>query len=141
MDLEHVLHQSALTEANFHSPVKLREVVAAAKALERALKTDLDPTLMKLKAVQEQRRRCEKWKDKFSKNVNRYLMNMINHVGNDTDNLESGLGNQSVELKLSRRQRQAFFVRFLQLFFYFGEDFIMKFYGGEVLALAEFSIR
>ena len=32
------------------------------------------------------------------------LMNMIIHLGNDTDTLESGMGNQSADLKLSRRQ-------------------------------------
>ena len=31
-------------------------------------------------------------------------MNMIIHLGNDTDTLESGMGNQSADLKLSRRQ-------------------------------------
>ena len=59
---------------------------------------------MKLKAVQDQRKRCDKWKHKFSKVIKQDLMNMIIHVGNDTDNLESGLGNQSADLKLSRRQ-------------------------------------
>ena len=106
MDLP-LKYQTALTEApaDFNQTHKLREAVEAAKALEKAINAEIDPLLWKLKAVKDQRKRCEKWRDKFSKAITRHLTNIIVHVGNDTDNLESSMGNQhEAELKLNRRR-------------------------------------
>jgi len=98
-------YQQALTEApaDFNQPHKLREAIEAANVLERALTVDIDPALMKLQAVQDQRKLCEKFRNRFSKAVSRHLTNLIVHVGNDTDNLEAS-HNPAVELKLSRRR-------------------------------------
>ena len=98
-------HQQALTEApaDFNQPHKLREAIDAANVLERALTIEIDPALMKLQAVQDQRKLCEKFRSRFSKAVSRHLTNLIVHVGNDTDNLEAS-HNPAVELKLSRRR-------------------------------------
>jgi len=98
-------YQQALTEApaDFNQPHKLREAIEAANVLERALTVDIDPSLMKLQAVQDQRKLCEKFRNRFSKAVSRHLTNLIVHVGNDTDNLEAS-HNPAVELKLSRRR-------------------------------------
>ena len=111
--LEHIVeqldlpyqYQQSLTEApaDFNQPHKLREAVEAAKVLERALTVDIEPALMKLQAVQDQRKLCEKFRTRFSKAVSRHLTNLIVHVGNDTDNLEAS-HNPAVELKLSRRR-------------------------------------
>lgn len=93
-------HQQALTEApaDFNQPQRLREAVEAALALEKALTADIDPALMKLQAVQDQRKRCEKWRDRFSKAIFRHLTNLIVHVGNDTDNLDAS-HNSAAELR------------------------------------------
>ena len=47
----------------------------------------MDERLLKLAAVQDQVKLCEKRRDKFSKSITRYLNNLFIHVGNDTDNL------------------------------------------------------
>ncbi len=93
-------HQAALSEADFSSSKKLRECVSAAKALQRALSADLDPSLREMKSVQSQIKRCEKMRDKFSKAIFRHLNNLFVHLGNDMDNLDSG----SQQLKLTRRK-------------------------------------
>ena len=67
----------------------------AAKALEKALTSEIDPNLTRLKAVVEQRARLEKYRVKFSKRVRNDLMNHINFIGNETGNLESGMGNST----------------------------------------------
>ena len=74
----------------------------AAKALEKALTSEIDPNLTRLKAVVEQRARLEKYRVKFSKRVRNDLMNHINFIGNETGNLESGMGNSTGTSSLSR---------------------------------------
>ena len=70
------------------NPQKLKEAVKAARSLEKALDlSGVDERLLKLAAVQDQVKLCEKRRDKFSKSITRYLNNLFIHVGNDTDNL------------------------------------------------------
>ena len=66
----------------------MKEAVRAARGLEKALDlSGVDERLLKLAAVQDQVKLCEKRRDKFSKSITRYLNNLFIHVGNDTDNL------------------------------------------------------
>lgn len=84
------------------NPRRLRDCIHAAKALQRVLSADIDPNLANMTAVQDQHKRCEKLRDKFSKAIHRHLNNLFVHLGNDTDNLlESGHVGQ---LKLMRRK-------------------------------------
>uniref|UniRef100_A0A1L8DVX7 Putative exocyst protein sec3 n=1 Tax=Nyssomyia neivai TaxID=330878 RepID=A0A1L8DVX7_9DIPT len=82
LDLAHG-HQVALTDTDLTSPSGLAAAIAAGKALQTAMNSDIDPALLRLTAVQDQRKRFEKWKAKFSQTISRHLNNMFIHLGND----------------------------------------------------------
>ncbi|XP_055693558.1 exocyst complex component 1 [Lutzomyia longipalpis] len=82
LDLAHG-HQLALTDTDLTSPAGLAAAIAAGKALQTAMNSDIDPALLRLTAVQDQRKRFEKWKAKFSQTISRHLNNMFIHLGND----------------------------------------------------------
>ncbi len=92
--------QTALAEADLSSSRKLRECGQAARALQRVLTAEVDENLARMTAVQDQIKRCEKLRDRFSKAVSRHLSNLFVHLGNDTMNLDAG----GQQLKLSRRK-------------------------------------
>ena len=54
--------------------------------------------------LQDQRKRCERLRDKFSKSVSRHLTNVFVHLGNDTDRLEAGGGPAAFGGELLRDQ-------------------------------------
>lgn len=78
-------YQKALTEPDLTTPVGLNAAVAAANALQQCLESAeaIDQNLLRLAAVQEQRKRMDKWKMKFSQTTSRHLNNMFIHLGND----------------------------------------------------------
>ncbi|XP_067000465.2 exocyst complex component 1 isoform X2 [Anabrus simplex] len=82
LDLPHV-HQTALVDADLTSPQGLQNAIAAGKALLAAMNAEIHPALVRLAAVQEQRKRFEKWKMKFSQTISRHLNNLFIHLGND----------------------------------------------------------
>lgn len=82
LDLPHV-HQLALTEPDL-TPKGLPAAIAAGKALQNAMNSDIDPALLRLTAVQDQRKRFEKWKAKFSQTISRHLNNLFIYLGNDS---------------------------------------------------------
>lgn len=82
LDISHA-HQLALTETDLNSVRGLQMAKDAAKALQNAMNVDIDPALLRLSAVQDQRKRFDKWKAKFSNTVSRYLNNLFIHLGND----------------------------------------------------------
>lgn len=82
LDLPHV-HQVALTDTDLTTAAGLAAAKAAGKALQNAMNSDIDPALLRLTAVQDQRKRFEKWKAKFSQTISRHLNNMFIHLGND----------------------------------------------------------
>nr|XP_019931037.2 exocyst complex component 1 [Aedes albopictus] len=90
LDLPHV-HQLALTDTDL-TPKGLPAAIAAGKALQTAMNSDIDPSLLRLTAVQDQRKRFEKWKAKFSQTVSRHLNNLFIHLGNlgDSQSPHSG---------------------------------------------------
>lgn len=77
--LEHVIsqldlparHQAALNEADLATTNGLQEAIAAGKALVAAMNAEIEPALVQLAAVQEQRKRFDKWKTKFSHAITR----------------------------------------------------------------------
>lgn len=82
LDLPYV-HQIALTDTDLTGAAGLSAAIAAGRALQNAMNSDIDPALLQLTAVQDQRKRFEKWKAKFSQTINRHLNNMFIHLGND----------------------------------------------------------
>lgn len=60
-----------------------RAAIAAAQSLQQAMNSDIDPALLRLEAVQDQRKRFEKWKAKFSVTVSRFMNNLFIHLGNE----------------------------------------------------------
>jgi hypothetical protein len=74
------------------------------------LTADIDPSLKKMAAVQDQIKRCEKLREKFSKSIFRHLNNLFVHIGNDTDNLEamslaSGMNSASLSGRIQLKRR------------------------------------
>lgn len=73
-------HQLALTDADLTTTSGLRDAIAAAKELQAVMNAQIHPALVRLKAIQEQRRRFEKWKAKFSQILSRHLNNLFIHM-------------------------------------------------------------
>lgn len=82
LDIAHA-HQIALTETDLNSVKGLEAAKNAAKALQNAMSIEIDPALLRLAAVQDQKKRFDKWKAKFSNTIMRYLNNLFIHLGND----------------------------------------------------------
>ena len=76
-------HQMLLQEADLTHTESLPGVVEAAQALANALMAPLPFSLTKMAAVQDQRKRMEKLKDRFSKPLCRHLNNVFVHLGNE----------------------------------------------------------
>lgn len=86
-------HQHALTDTDLTSAAGLEAAIAAAKALQMCMNCDIDPVLLRLTAVQDQRKRFEKWKAKFSQTISRHLNNMFIHLGiNDLSEAQHAVG-------------------------------------------------
>lgn len=96
------LHQKALTEPDLTSQVGLDAAVAAAKALQTCVNADIDSDLKNLAAVQDQRKRMDKWKMKFAQTCSRHLNNMFIHLGNDVSHSTSSSDSHHHELVLPK---------------------------------------
>jgi uncharacterized protein YaaN involved in tellurite resistance len=70
----------ALIDSDLTSPQGLQNAVAAGKALLAAMNAEIHPALVRLAAVQEQRKRFDKWKSKFSQTISRHLNNLFIHL-------------------------------------------------------------
>ncbi|KAH8257151.1 hypothetical protein KR038_004683 [Drosophila bunnanda] len=82
LDLPHS-QQQALDEPDLKTANGRRAAIAAAQCLQQAMNSDIDPALLRLEAVQDQRKRFEKWKQKFSATVSRFMNNLFIHLGNE----------------------------------------------------------
>ena len=82
LDVPHAL-QGVLNDADLTTTSGLQNAIAASKVLQRAMSAELVPGLEKMTGVQEQRRRFDKWRAKFSQTVSRQLNNLFIHLGND----------------------------------------------------------
>ena len=76
-------HQMLLQEADLTNTDTLPRVVEAAQALANALMAPLPFSMTKMAAVQDQRKRMEKLKDRFAKPLCRHLNNVFVHLGNE----------------------------------------------------------
>jgi hypothetical protein len=90
LDLPHY-HQKALTETDL-TPRGLPAAIAAGKALQTAMNSDIDPSLLRLTAVQDQRKRFDKWKAKYSQTIGRHLNNLFIHLGNNLEDANAHPG-------------------------------------------------
>ncbi|CAH1176958.1 unnamed protein product [Phaedon cochleariae] len=75
-------HQETLQAADFNTPERLAAAVKAANALRAAMNCDIDKALLQMTAVQEQRKKFDKLKEKFSRDLCRQLNNLFIHYGN-----------------------------------------------------------
>ncbi|XP_053956638.1 exocyst complex component 1 isoform X2 [Anastrepha ludens] len=82
LDLPQV-HQQALDEPDLKTVSGRKAAIAAAQSLQQAMNSDIDSTLLRLEAVQDQRKRFEKWKAKFSGILSRFMNNLFIHLGNE----------------------------------------------------------
>ncbi|KAF5273489.1 hypothetical protein FQA39_LY07506 [Lamprigera yunnana] len=76
-------YQDILDDADLTSNQGLRLAIEAGSAIRDAMNSQLDPALLRMAAVQEQRKRFEKYTDKFSRSICRQLNNLFIHYGND----------------------------------------------------------
>lgn len=73
-------YQVALVDADLTSKQGLKEAIAAGKALQAVMNAEIHPALVRLAAVQEQKKRFDKWKSKFSQIISRHLNNLFIHL-------------------------------------------------------------
>ncbi|CAH1965658.1 unnamed protein product [Acanthoscelides obtectus] len=101
-DLENVItkldlcpeYQKTLEDADFSTREGLGAVVKAAEALKVAMNTNIDKALLQMCAIQEQRKKFERYKEKFSRSLSRQLNNLFIHYGNhngETERSSDGL--------------------------------------------------
>ncbi|XP_031637520.1 exocyst complex component 1 [Contarinia nasturtii] len=76
-------YQDALNKTDLKTPEGLKAAIDAGKALQTAMNCDIDAALLRLTAVQDQRKRFDKWKAQFSQTISRHLNNMFIHCAND----------------------------------------------------------
>merc|ERR1712013_747701 len=96
-------HQQILQEADFSNPADLDIVVEAAWALATAMLAPIPYSLTRLAAVQEQRKRMDRWKERFSKSLCRHFNNVFISLGNEGG---EGLGHGDLHLPLRTRLHQ-----------------------------------
>uniref|UniRef100_A0A0V0G9U3 Putative exocyst protein sec3 n=1 Tax=Triatoma dimidiata TaxID=72491 RepID=A0A0V0G9U3_TRIDM len=87
-------HQAALTDADLTTPQGLRTAIEAGQALQAVMNAEIQPALVQLAAVQEQKKRFDKWKTKFSQIISRHLNNLFIHLGNDLGELTGTLSGE-----------------------------------------------
>lgn len=77
-----------MEDADLTTPEGLKAATEAGNALRDALICQFDPALLRLAAVQEQRKRFENYKNKFSRIITRQLNNLFIHYGNHKGDYE-----------------------------------------------------
>ncbi|KAJ8968991.1 hypothetical protein NQ317_014494 [Molorchus minor] len=86
--------QRTLDNADFTSHEGLAAAIKAANALKVAMNSNIDKALLQMTAVQEQRKKFEKYKEKFSRSLSRQINNLFIHYGNhkgESDKSTEGL--------------------------------------------------
>ncbi|XP_076043621.1 exocyst complex component Sec3 [Oratosquilla oratoria] len=82
LDLPHQM-QVILSEADLNKTGSLGEVLDAARALQVVLCAPISPHLAQMQAVQDQKKKFEKLRGRFSQILSRHLNNLFIHLGND----------------------------------------------------------
>lgn len=75
-------HQEILEDTDFQSPGALKAAIEAGNALKVAMNCDVNKALLQMKAIEDQRKKYDKLKSKFSINISRQLNNLFIHYGN-----------------------------------------------------------
>lgn len=75
-------YQKTLEDSDFTTQEGLTAAIKAANALKIAMNSNIDKALLQMTAVQEQRKKFEKYKEKFSRSLSRQLNNLFIHYGN-----------------------------------------------------------
>lgn len=73
-------HQAALVDADLTSANGLADAIVAAQELQAVMNAEIHPSMVQLTAVQEQKKRFDKWKSKFSHILSRHLNNQFIHI-------------------------------------------------------------
>lgn len=81
-------YQEYLEDADLTTPEGLKAATEAGNALRDALNCQIDPALLRMSAVQEQRKKFENYKNKFSRIITRQLNNLFIHYGNHKGDFE-----------------------------------------------------
>ncbi|KAK9882783.1 hypothetical protein WA026_023201 [Henosepilachna vigintioctopunctata] len=81
-------HQKTLEDADFTNPAGMKDAIEAGNALKDAMNSNIDKALLQMSAVQEQKRRFEKYKEMFARSISRQLNNLFIHYGNYKGKLE-----------------------------------------------------
>lgn len=81
-------YQECLEDADLTTPEGLKAAIEAGNALRDSLNCQIDPALLRMSAVQEQRKRFENYKNKFSRIITRQLNNLFIHYGNHKGDFE-----------------------------------------------------
>ncbi len=72
--------QAALAEVDFTNLNRLNDAIYAARELQSVMNAEIHPALVQLTAVQEQKKRFDKWKSKFSHILSRHFNNLFIHI-------------------------------------------------------------
>lgn len=91
-DLQIILNNSDITKSS-----DLERLNEASRRLRNALNTKIDKSLQRMRSVQEQQQKLEKWKQKFSQTIARHLNNLIIHLVNENEKCSAR--NNEIELK------------------------------------------
>lgn len=87
-------HHRTFEDADFTSTEGLLTAIKAANALKEAMNADINEAFLRMAAIQEQKKRFEKYKEKFSRSLSRQLNNLFIHYGNhkgESDRTVEGL--------------------------------------------------
>ncbi|KAK7070457.1 Exocyst complex component 1 [Halocaridina rubra] len=76
-------YQQVLLDADLNKTGNLPQVKEAASALQTVISAPIPIHLLQLQAVQDQKKKFEKLKSRFSQIVSRHLNNLFIHLGND----------------------------------------------------------
>lgn len=88
--------QKTLEDADFTTSEGLSNAIIAAEALKVAMNSNVDKALLQMSAIQEQRKKFDKYKEKFSRSLSRQLNNLFIHYGNHKG--ESGSNKEGLVL-------------------------------------------
>ncbi|CAH0552972.1 unnamed protein product [Brassicogethes aeneus] len=75
-------HIEVLEDTDFQTPAGIKIAIEAGNALKVAMNCDIDKALLQMKAIEDQRKKFDKYKHKFSYNISRQLNNLFIHYGN-----------------------------------------------------------
>lgn len=85
-------HVAAFENADLTKSPHLKRAIEAGRALQAVMNAEIHPALVQLSAVQEQKKKFDKWKSEFSQIISRHLNNLFIYLGNDPGDQSGTLG-------------------------------------------------